>query len=47
MMMQQDWESLLHSLTSLGLRIAQADRETGRIVLAVYPLPRSNIQGTE
>lgn len=42
----QDWESLLHSLTSLGIKIESHDRETGRITLAVYPLPRHNTPGT-
>jgi hypothetical protein len=46
MMTQQDWEMLLRSLTSLGIRVESHNRQTGKIVLAVYPLPRQSIKGT-
>lgn len=46
MLNQQDWESILLSLTSLGIRIESHNRQTGKIVLAVYPLPRHNTPNT-
>lgn len=46
MMLQQDWEQLLQTLKDLGLAIETHNRQTGKITLSVYPLPRQNIRGT-
>jgi hypothetical protein len=46
MLTAQDWESILLSLNSLGLRVQSHDRATGRIVLQLYPLPRHNTPNT-
>jgi hypothetical protein len=46
MMPPQDWENLLQTLRNIGLAIEGQNRQTGKIVLRVYPLPRQNIRGT-